>query len=99
VKSGQYLSATVKVGALFIYVAALLSLFLDLPPRPAQMFQYIALTLLVLHAAEVPLCWRWVRMYDGPVLLSALYTLLFGLVHWLPYALRVVEVQRSRNCR
>jgi uncharacterized protein YhhL (DUF1145 family) len=73
-----------KIGALLLYAAALLSLVLDLPPRLEQLLQIGALVLLAVHALEVVLFFRWVRLYRGPLALSVLLTLLFGFVHWLP---------------
>ena len=73
-----------KLGALLFYGAALLSLVLDLPPALEQVLQVGTLLLLVAHALEVVLCFRWIRMYEGGVALSIVLTLLFGFVHWLP---------------
>ena len=82
---GSYMFAMpAKIGALLFYAAALLSLFIDLPPPIEQVLQIGAVLLLVTHAIEVLLAFRWIRQYEGPLALSILLTLLFGFVHWLP---------------
>ena len=77
-----------KVGVLLFYAAALVSLSGDFPPLAAQLLQYGTLLLFTLHTLEAILCFRWVRMYEGPLVVSILLTLLFGFVHWMPYKKR-----------
>ena len=79
-----------KIGALLFYGAALLSLFLELPPLLTQVLQIGTLLLFVAHALEVVLCFRWIRLYEGGVALSIVLTLLFGFVHWLPIKKRAL---------
>ncbi len=79
------LAKTVTLG---FYVAALISLFGDLPPVLESVLQWGSITLLVAHALEVVVCLRWIRLYEGPLALSILLTLLFGFVHWMPYKRR-----------
>jgi uncharacterized protein YhhL (DUF1145 family) len=81
-------AAPAKIGVLVFYGAALLSLFLDFPPLLESVLQIGTLVLLAVHAVEVLVCLRWVKMYEGPLLLSILFTLLFGFVHWMPYKKR-----------
>jgi uncharacterized protein YhhL (DUF1145 family) len=80
--------AAAKIVALAFYAAALLSLFLAFPPALENVLQYGTLVLLVVHAIEVAVCLRWVRLYEGPLAVSVLLTLLFGFVHWMPYKKR-----------
>ena len=75
----------IRIGVLAFYAAAAVSLLTTFPPFGAAVLQYGTLALLVAHTAEVLLCWRWVRAYPGPLVLSILLTLLFGFVHWMPY--------------
>lgn len=81
----------VRVGVLAFYAAAAASLVIAFPPFVTAILQYGTLALLVAHTVEVLLCFRWVRAYPGPVVLSILLTLLFGFVHWMPYK-RAAEV-------
>jgi len=55
---------------------------LDLPfdaPRAA-------LILLAIHLAELVFAFKHVRSYKGPLAVSMLLTLMFGLLHWKPLA-------------
>lgn len=79
---------------LLFYLAVLLSLVFDWPASVEAILQYGALFLIVAHAIEVVVAWRWIRLYEGPLVLSILYTLLFGFVHWKPLKLRAA---RSRS--
>gem|GEM_PF-561019 len=55
---------------------------LDLPFEPTR----AALVLLLIHALEVLFAFKHVRLYKGPLAVSVLLTLLFGLLHWKPLA-------------
>ncbi|MFM7783648.1 MAG: hypothetical protein ACKPE6_03220 [Gammaproteobacteria bacterium] len=77
-----------KSATLGFYVAALLSLAIDMPPAVASVLQWGSMVLLVAHALEVVFCLRWIRLYEGPLAVSILLTLLFGFVHWMPYKRR-----------
>jgi hypothetical protein len=61
----------------------------------ATTIQTIAVVLLVAHAAEVVMAFRYVRLYEGSLFASIVLTLLFGFLHWWPLAQRVRRV-RSR---
>lgn len=78
-----------KITTLGFYVAAAVSLVVSMPPALESVLQWGSVALLVAHALEVLLCLRWIRLYEGPLALSILLTLLFGFVHWLPYKRRV----------
>lgn len=80
--------APAKIGTLAFYVAAAVSLFADWPPLLENVLQIGTVILFLVHALEVLLCFRWVRMYEGPLAVSVLLTLLFGFVHWMPYKRR-----------
>jgi hypothetical protein len=77
-----------RVSVLVFYAAALASFFIEFPPLLDAVLQYGTLALLVAHTLEVVFCFRWVRLYPGPVLVSVCLTLLFGFVHWMPYKKR-----------
>lgn len=55
---------------------------LNLPFDPAR----AALLLLGIHALEVLFAFKHVRLYKGPLAVSVVLTLLFGLLHWKPLA-------------
>ena len=73
-----------KLAVLLIYAASLASLFIAMPVGLATSLQIISLLLLVTHTLECVVCWRYLKLYQGPLAMSIVYTLLFGFVHWLP---------------
>ena len=77
-----------KVFCVLFYGAALVALFGVLPQWLAEVFLIGTALLLAVHTLEVVLCFKYVRMYEGPLLLSMVLTLLFGFVHWMPYKKR-----------
>jgi hypothetical protein len=44
------------------------------------------LVLLLVHAVELVVMFKHVRLYRGSLAVSVLLTLLFGLLHWRPLA-------------
>ncbi len=73
-----------KAGCLVIYAAALAQWAGWLPATILPYAIWIALALLVVHALELPFVMRAVRLYPGPLAVSVLLTLLYGLLHWMP---------------
>lgn len=78
--------AWLKLGCLLLYGAALAGAAGVWHGAAADTVQSIGLVLLVLHAVEAVLWFRLVRRYEGPLVLSILLTLLFGLLHLRPLA-------------
>ena len=56
--------------------------------RDPEVAERVADTLIVLviHVVELLFAFKYVRTYKGPLGISVLLTLLFGLFHWLPLA-------------
>ena len=75
-----------KSVCLLVYAMALASLAVSFPPAVATAVQYGAIALLVIHAIEVVVCFKYVKLYQGPIAVSIGLTLLFGLLHWKPLA-------------
>ncbi|MFL9903916.1 hypothetical protein PQR75_37415 [Paraburkholderia fungorum] len=50
----------------------------------AHAFELVAMTFLFIHALEIVFAFERVRRYRGPLVLSVLLTLLFGVLHWMP---------------
>ncbi|MEC5217499.1 hypothetical protein RCH09_002457 [Actimicrobium sp. GrIS 1.19] len=71
---------------LAIYALAAAGLADMLAPGPAHLFLLLSALLLFIHAIEVVLAFRYVRLYRGSLASSILLTLLFGLLHWKPLA-------------
>ena len=71
---------------LLAYVMAVATLAGLLPPGSFDRAPLVASVLLALHAAELLFMFKHVRLYQGPLAVSVLLTLLFGLLHWKPLA-------------
>ncbi len=80
------MNAVIKALLLIVYALAAASLFMALPFDLGPMLQRIALVLLVIHVVELIAMFKHVRLYQGPIGISILLTLLFGLLHWKPLA-------------
>lgn len=74
----------IKASLIVVYVLALIGLFV--PFGFSGVFGAVALVLLVIHAIEVVVVFKYIRLYQGPLALSIVLTLLFGLLHWKPLA-------------
>ena len=76
----------VKFLCLAAYALALGHLAGLLPQDSFSLAPLIAVLLLVMHSVELLLMFKHVRLYRGPVAVSILLTLLFGVLHWMPLA-------------
>ena len=75
-----------KVLLSLTYLVALASLFVVLPMGATPVVQKLALALLAVHVLECLLAFKYVKSYAGPLWVSVLLALLFGLLHWMPLA-------------
>ena len=75
-----------KAGCLLIYGLALAAFFGHLPGAVGHALQTLALVFGVVHVLEVVVMYPKVRLYPGPLAMSIVLTLLFGLLHWMPLA-------------
>jgi hypothetical protein len=75
-----------KIGVIVIYLAALAGAAGILPPGIARVAQVVAVGVVLLHALELLFAFRHIRRYRGPLAVSVLLTLLFGVLHWKPLA-------------
>lgn len=73
-----------RAACIAVYVLALVSLAGLLPAVIPSRVQIVAAGLLTIHALELAFVFRHVRLYRGPLAVSVLLTLLFGLLHWKP---------------
>jgi hypothetical protein len=80
---------------LLAYVMALGKLAGLVPAGTFDRATTVALVLLFLHAAELALMFKHVRLYKGPLAASVLLTLLFGLLHWKPLADEKAKSERE----
>lgn len=75
-----------KAVCLAIYALAMASLAGLLPSGLASIMQTIALVMLMAHAVELLVMFKHVKRYPGPLAVSVLLAMLFGLLHWKPLA-------------
>ncbi|MDP1999961.1 MAG: hypothetical protein Q8K22_10260 [Rhodoferax sp.] len=75
-----------KAACLSAYLLALAGLAGLLPAAMAATVQQLALVLLLVHAVELVVMFKHVRLYRGSLAASVILTLLFGLLHWRPLA-------------
>ena len=80
------MQTALKTLLLTIYGVAAVSLLGVLPSDLSHLMQRLSLILLVIHAVELLLMFKAVRLYQGPLAISIVLTLLFGLLHWKPLA-------------
>jgi uncharacterized protein YhhL (DUF1145 family) len=75
-----------KALCMAIYALAMAGLAGLLQSGLADTMQTIALIMLMLHAVELLVMFKHVKRYPGPLAVSVLLTMLFGLLHWKPLA-------------
>lgn len=78
------MNTILKSACLLTYLLAAVGAATPLPYGLGTPLQYAALLLLGAHALEAVLMFKHVKRYPGPLAVSLLLTLLFGLLHWLP---------------
>ncbi|MFM0208017.1 hypothetical protein PQQ96_11450 [Paraburkholderia sediminicola] len=85
-----------KAACIAIYGCALASLVM---PGSASGLAFaveiVAMAFLVIHACEVVFVFGRLRLYRGPLALSVVLTLLFGVLHWMP--LMKAQSRRSNS--
>lgn len=72
--------------AIYGLAAASLVTALPLSPGIVQAVRIVSVIAFGIHVLELGLAWRHIRSYTGPLAISMLLTLLFGLLHWMPLA-------------
>jgi len=73
-----------KALCLAVFGLAILANFVAMPEWLASGVQTLAVILLFVHVIEVFFFWRYVKMWQGPLIGSIVLTLLFGILHWKP---------------
>ena len=76
----------IKTVLLATYGLAIVSLFAAMPFDAGPMLRRVSLILLAIHLLELAFVFKHVRLYKGPLAMSIVLTLLFGLLHWKPLA-------------
>lgn len=75
-----------RAACIAAYALALASLSGLLSPGAMPRVTWVAGGLLAIHALELLFVFKHVRLYRGPLVVSVVLTLLFGLLHWKPMA-------------
>lgn len=75
----------VKIACLALYAAGIASVA-GLLPEGYSMIAKIAALILAVHVVETIVMFKHVKRYQGPLAVSILLSLLFGLAHWMPLA-------------
>jgi hypothetical protein len=73
-----------KALCLAVYAVAILANSVAMPEWLASGAQMLAIIMLLAHVAETFFFWRYVKMWQGPLIGSFALTLLFGILHWKP---------------
>lgn len=84
-----------KANCIAVYLLAIASHFVSFPMQAGDVLQTLALALILVHLLEAVLAFRYIKTYDGPLYVSVLLALLFGLLHWMPLARRVRQAQEQ----
>ncbi len=80
------MNTAIKTLLVATYLLAAVSLAVALPYDAGPWLQRFSLVLLAAHVLELVLMFKHVRLYRGPIAISVMLTLLFGLLHWKPLA-------------
>ncbi len=75
-----------KASCLLLYGLAIAAYCGQWPGAVGNAMQMLALVSLVVHVIEMLTVFDKVRLYKGPLAVSVVLTLLFGLLHWMPLA-------------
>jgi len=73
-----------KALCLAVYAVAILANFVAMPDWLASGVQTLAVIMLGIHVIETFFFWRYVKMWQGPLIFSIALNLLFGILHWKP---------------
>jgi hypothetical protein len=91
------LNYALRALCLLVFLAAGAHLAGLLPAGAFSRTPWVAAALLAIHAVEVAVVFKLVRLYRGPLLVSVLLTLLFGVLHWKPLADAQAAATRGRS--
>ncbi len=80
------LNLFLKASLLVVYALGIASHIVVLPGQAGPIVQTMSLALLLIHALECLLAYRYIKLYEGALAVSLVLSLLFGLLHWMPLA-------------
>ena len=80
------LNSIFKATILVVYLLGIASHLVAFPGQAGPIVQTVSLALLLIHALECLLAYRYIKLYSGPLLVSLVLSMLFGLLHWMSLA-------------
>jgi uncharacterized protein YhhL (DUF1145 family) len=80
-----------KASLLVVYALGIASHMVAFPGQAGPLVQTMSLALLLIHALECLLAYRYIKLYEGALAVSLVLSLLFGLLHWMPLARKARE--------
>ena len=80
-----------KATILAVYLLGLASHIVAFPGQVGPIVQTMSLALLLIHALECLLAYRYIKLYEGALAVSLVMSMLFGLLHWMPLARKARE--------
>lgn len=80
------MNTVLKAGCIALYALALASLLWTFPNGAGPVIQTLALAFLAVHALEMLIAFKYIKTYPGPLWVSIVLSLLYGLLHWMPLA-------------
>ena len=86
-----------KITILAVYLLGIASHIVAFPGQVGPIVQTVSLALLLIHALECLLAYRYIKLYSGPLVVSLLLSLLFGLLHWMPLARQAREAALAQD--
>jgi len=86
-----------KANCIAIYLLAIASHFVSFPMQAGEILQTLALALILVHVLEAVLAFRYIKTYEGPLYISVLLALLFGLLHWMPLARKAQRAAQEQG--
>jgi len=86
-----------KITILAVYLLGIASHIVVFPGQAGPIVQTVSLALLLIHALECLLAYRYIKLYSGPLVVSLLLSLLFGLLHWMPLARQAREAALAQG--
>ena len=93
----QALYLIIKLALLALYAAAIAGFAGLLQSGLAGRLQNIVLIVLAIHLIELVVMFKHVKRYQGPLAVSMLLTLLFGMLHWKPLADEHAKAQQAEQ--
>lgn len=80
------MSLVIRIACLVAYALGLAGLVGLIHGPWARAGEILSIALLGVHALELLYAFKFLRRYRGPMAVSVLLALLFGILHWAPLA-------------